>query len=116
MDKQTWREQFRLGFASRLADHGVTPSEAEAMLKEGKVADTLVKGLLDLGTKGGKMMAVGLPMFLGANLGWHMGAGVRPNKDDIAYLKQLALLREYEDAVAQLRNRQPKQEREEAQV
>lgn len=110
------RAAFREGFASRLAEAGLTPGDF--CKKAGGMADTVGK-TFDLAAKGfgkvydtSKLLAFGVPITAAGMMGHAMARPQRVGDADIKALKQRALIEQYRRATAELREQQQRQAEE----
>ena len=109
----TVKEAYKVGFAKKLAELGVSPTDLEYawFAKEGmgRAAERGGDALLNLGGLGlGALLT--LPWFAGAFGGYALGGGKETSKADIDYLRQKSLVDEYAYAIDRLK-RQREQEK-----
>jgi len=111
----TSKESFRLGFLTKLAEAGISPTQldswimkraaggffnmgAKDMLSGGK---SVLGGLLGLGKGLGKGLLYGIPLTSAAG-GYMLASKDQTTEEDVKAMEDVALTKEYENAIHQL--------------
>lgn len=97
----TKEQSFRIGFAKRLAELGVEPSQ---LVKLSQVKFDLMKALEAAGKLGwkGLLGIASVPPMLGAGLGYGLEASRIVSPEDLKAMREAAMLQEYQYAIDQL--------------